>query len=74
MFVLILWIVEQRILHSGGSRPLDNGRGASVWSKNRGGGGRTPSLDPLLLHLERVVPLYCQRWIQEGGGEGGLGG
>ena len=39
-----------------------------------GGGGRTPSLDPLLLHLERVVPLYCQGWIQEGGGEGGLGG
>ena len=39
--------------------------GASVWSKNKG--GRAPPLDPPQLHLERVVPLYCQGWIQEGG-------
>ena len=43
----------------------------SVWSKNK---GDRPPLDSPLLHLERVVPLYCQGWIQEGGGEGGLGG
>ena len=48
------------------------GGGASVWSKNKG--GRAPPLDPPLLHLERVVPLCCQGWIQKGGGEGGLGG
>ena len=47
------------------------GGGASVWSKNKG--GRAPPLDPPLLHLERVVPLCCQGWIQKGG-EGGLGG
>ena len=42
------------------------GGGASVWSKNKG--GRAPPLDPPLLHLERVVPLCCQGWIQKGGG------
>ena len=47
------------------------GGGASVWSKNKG--GRAPPLDPPLLHLERVVPLCCQGWIQKGGGGGWIG-
>ena len=74
MFVLILWTVEQRILHSGGSRPLDNGRGASVWSKNRGGGGA----DPFPRSASVTFGACCSSLLSGvdpgGGGEGGLGG